>query len=528
MIFRYDIEKEKIIVTKSEKIEYNQLQLWLKRKVKGWQFNPLVKRKLWDGAIDKFNNGKINVGLWKECLIGLNEIGGKFELENKEDFPLNRDVTLESVEEFCKDFFVNHKIIKEDKIIDFMPYDYQIETAYKILRNRYCLGEVATSGGKSLILSIVFFYIIKNINPDVKILLVVPSISLVSQFYDNLVEYNNGFNDTYQNPNPVDIRLQEIMSDKPRKHSGQEDPNIYISTFQSLAKTENWGDEFYQQFHTVAVDESHQAKSKSLIDILEKTFGHAYYRFGVSGTFPGKLSAELMTIQSLTGPKVTAIKAKKLQEEGRITPVEVKQILLNHNDYEFEDRLRTIRKNRNKGAEAYRIEGDYVRNSEKRSNFISNLAKNCKGNTLILFNIVDYGKSLLEKLEKENPDIIFHFICGEVKKSKREVILNDMEVNDDKKRVLIASYGTLSTGVSINNLYNVVFAESFKSESRIIQSIGRSLRNHSDKSKALIFDIVDCFSEQHQNNAFYKHGTERRRMYKEHFYPYKILKYILD
>lgn len=531
MKFKYDDKTKKIVVSDAESIEYNQLKLWLKRHIKGWRFNPLVKRGIWDGKIDFFNNGKINFGLWKECYRGLYEIGYKFEIENKHEFPINRDVTLESVNEFCEEFFKNHKIIKDDgTIIDFMPYDYQQETAYKILKNRYCLGEVATSGGKSLILSIVFFYILKHINPDAKILLLVPSISLVSQMYDSIFEFNKGFNDTYVNENMANVRLQEIMSDKPRKHSGQEDPNIFISTYQSLAKVENWGDEFYEQFDVIAVDEAHLSKSKSFTAILEKTLPNSEYQFGVSGTFPKEDTCEILTIQSLTGPKVTSIKAKKLVEEGRITPVEVKQIILNHDDYDFDDRLRTIRKNRNKGGDAYRLEGEYVRSSDKRDAFITKIVNKCKGNTLLLFNIIEYGQKLYDKIlesieDKENTEV--YFISGEVKKKDRQEIFDKMELDDGVKRILIATYGTLSTGVSINNLYNVIFAESFKSESRIIQSIGRGLRKFADKNKAIIFDIVDCFREDNQTNAFYRHGKERRTMYNEHAYPYKISKFIL-
>ena len=101
---------------------------------------------------------------------------------------MNRDVTLESVQEFCDDFFKNHKV--KDKQTgqwkEFKPHDYQVETAFKILKNRYCMAEVATSGGKSLLISIVIFYILKNIKQDAKFLIIVPSITLVTQFYENL------------------------------------------------------------------------------------------------------------------------------------------------------------------------------------------------------------------------------------------------------------------------------------------------------------------------------------------------------
>ena len=88
----------------------------------------------------------------------------------------------------------------------------------------------------------------------------------------------------------------------------------------------------------------------------------------------------------------------------------------------------------------------------------------------------------------------------------------------------LTEYGTLSTGVSINAIFNVIFADSFKSEQIIIQSIGRGLRLHSDKDKVNIFDIVDIFDPNDMNNALYKHYKEREGFYIKRKYPYKILK----
>ena len=99
--------------------------------------------------------------------------------------------------------------------IPFKPYDYQIETAYKILRNRYCMAEVATSGGKSLVISIIMFYILKHLNPEAKFLIIVPSITLVTQFYENIMEYNYGFNFLAKYGDKIDFRenkIDEIVS----------------------------------------------------------------------------------------------------------------------------------------------------------------------------------------------------------------------------------------------------------------------------------------------------------------------------
>jgi superfamily II DNA or RNA helicase len=84
--------------------------------------------------------------------------------------------------------------------------------------------------------------------------------------------------------------------------------------------------------------------------------------------------------------------------------------------------------------------------------------------------------------------------------------------------------GTLSTGVSINAIFNVIFADSFKSEQIIIQSIGRALRLHEEKKTALIFDLVDVFTLENPTNILYRHFKEREKFYIKRKYPYTITK----
>lgn len=535
MKFKYDKEKEELIVQEATRIEYHQLDLWLTRHVKGYRYMPAFKMGVWDGKQTYFKNGKINLGLWKEALRGCQEIGTQFVVENKEDFPINRDVTIEKVQQFCKEFFKTHKIkTKEGNWIDFYPYDHQIEAAYKILKNRYCMAEVATSGGKSLIISIVVFYTLKNIDQNAKFLLIVPSITLVTQFYDNIVEYNFGINNILEMRNknsdkilnkehsPVDIRIEEVMSERPRKWSGTQDANIYIGTYQSLEK---WPKEFFKQFHTVVTDEAHGAKAKTITTILGHTFKSAYSRFGVSGTFPMDDSCEILTIQSVLGPKITEVSAAELKEKGIITPMDIKVVLMNHQDIEFNERIALIKKS-GLGKEAFDLEKDYIHISEKRLEFIKKIVTKCDSNTLLLFHTIEYGQSIFNKLKNELPDREFFYIDGEISGKKREEIKKQMEVTSGSVKVLVASYGTLSTGVSINAIFNVIFADSFKSEQIVIQSIGRALRLHDDKKKATIFDLVDIYTsdDKSMKNVLYNHFKERERFYIKRKYPYKVIK----
>jgi superfamily II DNA or RNA helicase len=441
MKFRYEPNTEELVVSDATRIEYHQINIWLTRHVKGYRYMPAFKLGVWNGQNSYFKNGRISLGLWKECYKGCKEIEVPFVIENKEDFPVNREVTLEKVQNFCKEFFKDHKVKnKQGEWIPFTPYDHQVDAAYKILKNRFCMAEVATSGGKSLIISIVIFYTLKNLKEDSKFLLIVPSITLVTQFYDNIVEYNHGINrlsNKEVNENGCDIRIEEVMSDKPRKYSGTENPNIYIGTYQSLEK---WPKQFFQQFHTVACDEAHGAKAKTITGILNKTFGSAYSRFGVSGTFPPDESCEILTIQSVLGPKITEVSASELKEKGIITPMDIKVVMMNHQDLDYGERLEIIKRG-GMGKEALELEKSFIHESDKRLNFIKKIVEKCDKNTLILFHSIEYGHKILNKLRTEISDKDFFYIDGEVRNKEREAIKKFMEETKIKVEWTILNFG---------------------------------------------------------------------------------------
>ena len=189
MKLRYDKKRQRLILTESTRTEYHQTKINLTKKVKGYQFTPTYKMNIWDGNISHFHDGEFDLGLWKEVYNMCKQNGWKFEMENKEEFPINRNITMEQVQEFCTDFFKDHTL--PDKK-GFTPYEHQVDSAFKIMKNRYCVTEVATGGGKSLIFAIIAFYILREVNPDAKFLLIVPNISLVTQFYDDITDYKIG------------------------------------------------------------------------------------------------------------------------------------------------------------------------------------------------------------------------------------------------------------------------------------------------------------------------------------------------
>jgi len=505
MKFKLNPDNSKLILTESDKGEYNQLKLYLTRKVKNYRFQKRVKLGVWDGSIDMFKGGFIDFGLWQEVYQCCKQYGYPFIIENKEQFPLNKNVTKEKLQEFIDDFYKDHKTLDGK---DFVPYEHQVEAIFQLLRYQFGILEIATAGGKSLVFGSLVFYYLRNINPDAKFLLIVPNISLVTQFYNELNDYNYGFSS--ENKSPVDIRIDEIMSDKPRKYRDDEKkPNVYIGTYQSLEK---WPREWFRQFEVVATDEAHTAKANTLISILTRTFGSAKIRFGMSGTYPSPSSVEILTIQSLLGPKLINISAKKLMDKGLISDVKIKAILLYHDNRKFAEGVYNIRK-RGDGQKAYQLEREYIQNSAKRKTFIKNLIDKFKSNSLILFHTIDFGTDLYNYIKDNCQGKDVFYIDGSTKIEKRQYIKKVMEDTSGNPKILVASFGTTSTGVNIKAITNIVFSQGFKSDQVIRQSIGRGLRLHSKKNKLVVFDLVDIFHSDFKTILFRQYESRKKEIY---------------
>lgn len=541
MKLEYLKDEEKIKIHADSSQEIRGLKNYLTRFVDGYMHDPSFKNKLWNGKRTQYNdtNDTIPMGLWKEAFKCCDEFGYRFDFVNKEDFPLNREVKKKDFYAFVENFFDGY----EKGGVPFKPRDYQVRVAYNILKNRYCNIAVATSGGKTLIYSLVMFYLMSKY-PGKKFLLVVPSKTLVTQFYDDVAEFNWR--------NQIDINAQEIFgeAEKPRTTNPDEEPNFVIATFQSLIYEQKVDDpkakgkiktktktilkfpkEWYKKFWSVTGDEFHKGKSDSYSKkIFKYTLNNAYYRWGMSGSYPDESSFEMMEIMAKTGPIVDTVKARELMDLGFITQVKIKGILMNHNDFEFTEMLETVA-SRDKKA-AYDLEVAKIQESTERLKMINTIVSKTKTNTLILFHNTEYGNTIFNYLVEKNPDKDFHYIDGSVTNRKRTPIKAEMEKTEGKVQVLVASFGTLSTGVSINAINNIIFTQSFKKEQVIIQSIGRALRLHKDKKMAYIFDMVDIFNHDPYSsertrkkfkNILFTHWEKRYKIYNDEEYPYDFL-----
>lgn len=487
--------KKYLVIDSCTELEYEQLKSSLTKKIEGWRFHPLVKKKVWDGSITFIKGNKVPAGLWKEVIDICKEYDLPFTLNGITNI-FDSVLTVETFNTWVSDFFKNS---------DIKPRDYQVDAAYKILRYRRCLAELATSAGKTLISFMVVAYMLEQLGKK-KILMIVPNVSLVVQASGDFEQYNKS---------RVPIRIQQIYAGVKLRPSS----NIVIGTYQSLVK---YDEEYFSQFDAVFVDETHKAKATSIQTIMDKCW-HCDYRFGLSGTIPKRGTVSRLSLMSAMGPLVTQIKANYLQDEGHIAKCKVLQIHMDYATDAQKEAFSFLSKSPQDRQKLFSLEQNFINENERRLDFVCNVVKKSTSNSLVLFHKIAYGEKLYKRL-KEITDKKVYYVDGSVNADIREEFKARMEKNDDV--IIVASYGTFSTGISIKNIHNVFFTESFKSEVIIRQSIGRGLRLHSNKDVVKIYDFIDDFRYKIDDhdwlNYIYRHGMERRKIYKEEKFPFEV------
>ena len=461
-------------------IEY-ELRDYFKFEVPNAKFMPQYRGRNWNGEIHLFDMRKkqLYVGLLDKLISFCKNYNYEYKFEDNKFYGLPFEVNDFISKEGVKDYM--------NSICSHTPRDYQIEGVYDALRHNRKLLISPTASGKSLMIySVVRYYVDKG----EKILLVVPTTSLVEQMYKDFEDY--GWD--------AESYCHKIYGGKEKSNNAA----VTITTWQSVYKLDR---SFFENFSVVIGDEAHLFKSKSLIEIMTKLH-HAKYRFGFTGTLDGTQTHKWV-LEGLFGPSYKIIRTSELIEKGHIADLDITCLVLKHNPQTFE---------------SYADEISYLILHEKRNNFIKNLSLELKGNTLVLFNYVEHhGKPLYELISsnnKNNNRKIF-FIHGGVDTEDREKMREITE--RENNAIIIASYGVFSTGINIRNLHNVVFASPSKSRIRNLQSIGRVLRKSKNKSKAMLYDISDDCTHKSRRNYTLNHLVERIKIYNEEKFNYNVI-----
>ena len=459
--------------------------------VPGARYTPAYRNKVWDGKIRLYNafNQLLYYGLIPYVIKFATERNYTVKLDG--DFaplaPQSRDTTVK----FLQDLQVHSR----GNPITALPH--QVEGVNYAVNNRRCLLLSPTASGKSYIIYALARYY--QTATTKKILIVVPTISLVYQLINDFKDYSSHVDwDAEQNCHGV-FGGQAKDSNK----------SITVSTWQSIYKMPR---KYFDQYGAVIVDESHHMRSDSIKMIMEKLVD-CPYRVGLTGTLDGMKTNKLV-VEGLTGKVHRVARTNDLIQANILSRLHIECITLKYLDDERRDAKNF----------KYDQEIDYLVRHERRNRFIADLALNLKGNTLVLYQFVEkHGKPLHELIEKNNKSCnrkIF-FVSGEVEADLRETMRQTVETQDDA--IIVASYGTFSTGINIRKLHNVVFASPSKGRVRVLQSIGRQLRKSDDKQCAQLYDISDDLSWKSHQNYGLKHFVERLKIYNEEQFDYKTV-----
>lgn len=445
------------------------------------KFTPSFKNKMWDGKIRLYNilTRRIYSGLRRHIETFARERDYAVEYANPADFCDTEFSLVEAKETFSK--WVSKP--------DIEARDYQLESFAHAVRTKRALFVSPTASGKSLM---IFLTSMQLYQPDKKILIIVPTTSLVHQMASDFGDYMQ------KDPN---VFVHRILSgaEKDTKHP------IVVSTWQSIYKLPK---AWFSKFNVVIGDEAHLFKAKSLTDIMGK-LTNCPYKFGFTGTLDGTETHKLV-LEGLFGPVKKVTTTAELIGNNTLSKFRIKAIVLN-----YDDDIKKLHK-----SNTYQDEIAFLTTHTPRHKFIVNLALSLKGNTLILFKNIDHGKELQRLLVSRDGDREVYYVDGGVDGEIREDIRKDIESLSNG--VIVASLGTFSTGINIKNLHNVIFASPSKSRVKVLQSIGRGLRKSQFKDVFTLFDIADDLTWKSKKNHTILHFVERISMYNEEKFDYKI------
>lgn len=478
------IEKfnEAYIRIKCEPSTAQEISEFFTFEVPGAKFMPTVRNRLWDGRVRLFSpgTGKIYYGLLPYVQKFLKDQG--YQVELTDDFD-NEKVDPKFTYQFVRS-------IEKGK---FRARDYQLKAIHNIIQNHRGLILSPTGSGKSFIIYALVRYFLHLFGHE-KILIVVPTTSLVEQMYSDFADYG-WFPDEH-------CHKLYAGSEKNTKKE------VIISTWQSIYKLDK---RYFNQFGAVFVDEAHLAKAKSLTGIMTKLH-NCKHRIGLTGTLDGT-EVHRLVLEGLFSVHEKVTTTSELIERKELSNIHIRVLVLEHTK-----RNKTLMK-----GKTYQQEMEYISTHLKRNLFIRNLVCDLEGNTLVLAQYIEKQLmplcQMIEDHSDENRKI--YLIHGATPTDDREEVRRLVEQNDNC--IIVASYGTFSTGINIKRIHNIVFASPYKSQIKVLQSIGRGLRLSSDKEQLTLFDLADDIQYNNKVNYTLKHLTDRISIYNEQGFDYDII-----
>lgn len=379
--------------------------------------------------------------------------------------------------------------------LPFTPYKHQLKAFLSLVRESRKLDIVATGGGKSMIAYLVLRYFHRH---NRKLVLVVPTIGLTSQMFQDFKDYNA----------PQDF-LDDIKLIGGENKDKKLNARIVISTWQSLKKVMK----DVAKYDAILVDEAHQAKAEVLQEILAQP---CKFKLGMTGSMP-IITVDAMLLEQALGKPTRIVNARQLIDLNLLTDTTIMSIFLTH-----------PRKQTRSGMK-YQAEVKFIRESESRLLYMSKFLRKLKGVTVALYAVTEHGEATFESLTgeklttKRKSDFEFmkehnvFFMSGATKSTVREQIR--LHLNTCEQAIVIGQYNVLSTGINIPRLKNLVFLSSTKSYTLVLQAIGRIMRLHKEKGQNVyVFDFVDVFTYVDETYSL-KHFWHREAYYKSEGHP---------
>ena len=502
------VAKNKLLhISQADKIEYKQLEL--STTISGTDYKGRKKINWTKSYIEKA--AFMPAGFWYK-MVKLSKSGWNVQMPNITNI-VNSSITVEEIDEW-----IDNLTFAKDYI---QPRWYQRRALY--LNQKYSIsrGDFATGAGKTLICYMTARYVIekKFISNNKKVLMVVPSVQLVSQ------TRSDWMND-YQTDALIKLDIISGSFSGDRNASG----NVILGNIDSLKE---FPKEFFKDVGAIIFDEAH----KLTTDTYQLMFSYCVgldldMIYSVSGSWYDEGTKGDFECERLSGPLLVSVPAHQLMDEGSLTPAKIFEVPLIHN-YETSNiyynhpdcQVTEFRNIRN------HFELNFIRSLTKRFDIIMQTVGQLEHNQLLLFKSVDYARSFAKRIQENFPDKQCHVIVGDVSTTERDRIKGITEKFDNV--IICATYGTMSTGISINNLFGLHFVEPPKSFIWVRQSIGRTLRLHPSKLFALVMAYVDIFKRYNKEwegpktgNIAGKHMKHRVKIYSQQKFEFKILNMI--
>lgn len=400
----------------------------------------------------------------------------------------DEQINVVLTESFKKLFSPKLKLDYLDKKLRLELRDYQTDVVQTALKSGFGIIELATAGGKTLIMS----SILENIyhqNPNFKCLLIVPDLGLVSQSYNDFKDYGVSYTySTWTGNSELDLSTNVIIANM----------GILQSELSDTEWTEN--------VDLLIVDEVHKVRRGNKINNLLKKI-YTIHKLGFTGTLPEDI-LDQWNIFSKFGDVIYSKMSHELKAESYVTPAKVTALVLNYKSAPiFERTLDST------PADEYINEIRFLIVNEFRNGVIKHLCNKFDNNSLVLVDLIDQGQAIYDTIVKDTTKEVY-FIRGEVEVDERKRVQELMEKQSNI--CVIAISKIFSTGINIKNLHYLIFAGGGKAKVKIVQSIGRGLRLHEDKKELIIFDIAD--------NLKYgmSHYQKRKQLYAQEKIPHSF------